>query len=321
MSLEPLVSTIVPVHNRPHLLGEAVASVLAQTWRRIEILIVDDGSTDETPEVAARLARAAPGIVSVFRIANAGPGAAREVGRLHARGDYLQYLDSDDLIAPTKFEMQVEALRSRPECAAAYGRTRAYRIGETPGARAWKRTGERIASMFPSFLIERWWDTSTPLYARAVADRAGPWMQLRCEEDWEYDCRVARLGAPLAFCDAHVSDTRFHEGPMLSAPADRRPALSDQARARAAILAHARAAGIDENAPEMRHFARAAFLLARQCGAAGLARQSRALFDLSRAASGDRARGLDFLTYRAAAFGLGWRLTGQLACRLDGLRA
>jgi hypothetical protein len=316
-----LVSTIVPVHNRPRLLAEAVASVLAQTYRPIEVLIVDDGSTDATPQVADRLARENPGVVRVFPIANAGPGAAREVGRRHALGAYLQYLDSDDLLAPTKFEIQVAALRARPECAAAYGITRAYRIGETPTHKPWKRTGERIEAMFPSFLAERWWDTSTPLYARAFTDRAGPWTTLRCEEDWEYDCRLASLGAPLAYSDAHVSVTRFHDGPMLSVQRDRRPVLRDQARARAAILAHARAAGIEEDTPEMRHFARAAFLLARQCGAAGLPEDSRALFALARDASGARARRLDFLGYRALAGGLGWRLAGRLACRLDALRA
>ena len=321
MQPDGLVSTIVPVHNRPSLLKEAVESVLAQTYRPIEIVIVDDGSTDETPAVAERFAIENPGIVSALRIANAGPGAAREAGRLRARGSYLQYLDSDDLLAPRKFEIQVAALRARPECAAAYGFTRAYRIGEVPNDRPWKRTGERIARMFPSFLAERWWDTSTPLYARAITDRAGPWLALRCEEDWEHDCRVASLGAPLAFCDVHVSDTRFHDGPMLSAPRDRTAALRDRATARAAMLTHARTAGLPEDAPEMRQFARAAFLLARQCGAAGLARESRALFALARDASGARRGGLDFLGYRALAGSLGWRLAGRLACRLDRLRA
>jgi hypothetical protein len=319
MSPDALVSTIVPVHNRPRLLREAVESVLAHTYRPIEVIIVDDGSTDETPAVAETLARGNPGIVEVVRIANSGPGAAREVGRGRARGAYLQYLDSDDLLAPRKFEMQVAVLRARPECAAAYGITRGYRIGEAPTNQPWKRTGERIATMFPSFLIGRWWDTSTPLYARAAANRAGPWMALQNEEDWEYDCRIAASGAPLAFCDAHVSDTRLHDGPMLSAPRDRRPALIDRAAARAAILGHARRAGITAEAPEMRHFARAAFLLARQCGAAGLPRESRALFDLARDASGRPS--LDLLGYRALAATFGWRLAGRLACRLDMLRA
>ena len=77
-----------------------------------------------------------------------------------------------------------------------------------PADVAWKRTGERISTMFPSFLQSRWWDTSTPLYRRAVTDLAGPWTELRNEEDWEYDCRIASKGGRLHYCDAFVSDTR-----------------------------------------------------------------------------------------------------------------
>jgi hypothetical protein len=321
MRLDALVSTIIPVHNRPRLLRDALLSVLAQTYRPIEIIIVDDGSTDETLAVIAAAKRENPDIVRVERIVNSGPGAAREAGRRLACGDFLQYLDSDDLLAPTKFEIQVAALRASPECGAAYGQTHAYAVGREPPEKPWKRTGERIVTMFPSFLGSRWWDTSSPLYRRVVCDRAGPWTNLRCEEDWEYDCRIASFGVRLAFCDAHVSDTRFHGGAMLSRPADRPSALRDRATARATILAHARAAGLDEEAPEMRAFARGLFLLARQCGAAGLARESRALFDMSRDASGRRAGGWDFRAYRTLAGGVGWRLAGALASRLDGLRA
>ena len=73
---------------------------------------------------------------------------------------------------------------------------------------AWKRTGERISTMFPSFLQSRWWDTSTPLYRREVTDLAGPWLALRNEEDWEYDCRIASKRGRLHYCDTFVSDTR-----------------------------------------------------------------------------------------------------------------
>ena len=321
MPPDGLVSTIIPVHNRPRLLGEAVESVLAQSYRPIEILIVDDGSTDETPAVAAGFERGCPEIVRVVRIANSGPGAAREAGRRLVRGEFLQYLDSDDLLAQTKFEIQVAALRASPECGAAYGHTRAYPIGRAPSQTPWKRTGERIEMMFPSLLASRWWETSTPLYRRSVCDRAGAWKALRSEEDWEYDCRVASLGVRLAFCDAHVSDYRSHGGAMLRRPADRRTALRDRAAARSAMLAHARAARVAEETPEMRAFARSLFLLARQCGAAGLARESRTLFDLARDASGRRADGWDFIGYRTLAGGIGWRLAGALACRLDAFRA
>src|SRR5262249_3102435 len=147
---EELVSTIVPVHNRPLLLREAVASVLAQTYRPIEVIIVDDGSIDETGREAEALAEAHSEVSGIHR-RDGGPRAARETGRLAARGEFIQYLDSDDLLLPTKFMLQVVGLRQHRDCAVSYGKTRFYNIGERPVDVPWKRTGERISTMFPSF--------------------------------------------------------------------------------------------------------------------------------------------------------------------------
>jgi glycosyltransferase involved in cell wall biosynthesis len=318
---EGLVSTIIPVFNRPELVHEAVRSVLSQTYRPIEIVIVDDGSTDETPQSIAALAAEYPTIVRHLRIANGGPGAAREAGRRIANGEFVQYLDSDDLLLPRKFESQVGGLRARPECDVAYGKTRFYKIGESPQDIPWKRTGERTETMFPSFLRSRWWDTSTPLYRRRIIDRAGEWLTLRNEEDWEYDCRVAGQNIRLHYCAEYVSDTRTHGGGMLSDDGRAPPKLRDRAEAHRLILGHAQGAGIGHDTPEMKHFARELFLLARQCGAAGLLAEARMLFDLSRSAStAERRRGLDFVAYRVAAGVLGWSLAGRIACGLDELK-
>src|SRR5262245_57327651 len=156
MLVEGLVSNIIPVHNRPLLLREAVASVLAQTYRPIEIIIVDDESTDETGREAEALTKAHSEVCVIHR-PNGGPGAARETGRLVARGQFIQYLDSDDFLLPTKFKLQVAGLRQCSDCAVSYGKTRFYAYGDRPTDVAWKRTGERISTMFPSFLQSRWW--------------------------------------------------------------------------------------------------------------------------------------------------------------------
>src|SRR5262249_36362734 len=148
--------------------------------------IVDDGSTDTTPEVCRELAATNPDIVQCVQQANAGPAVARETGRQLVRGEFIQYLDSDDLLHPRKFEVQVAALRQNPSCAVAYCYTRYYRVGESPGDRPWKGSGQTVTTMFPSFLNERWWDTPTPLYRKSVCEAAGPWSDLRLEEDWEY---------------------------------------------------------------------------------------------------------------------------------------
>ena len=322
MLVEELVSTIIPVHNRPLLLREAVASVLAQTYRPVEIIIIDDGSTDETGRKAEAFAGAHSEIRVIHR-ENGGPGAARETGRLAARGGFIQYLDSDDLLMPKKFELQVAGLRQSADYAISYGKTRFYTYGHRPTDVAWKRTGERISTMFPSFLQSRWWDTSTPLYRREVTDLAGPWTELRNEEDWEYDCRIASRHVRLHYCDSFVSDTRVTLGDQLSTAGSSDPEkLRNRAAAHRLILEHALMARIPPETSEMQHFARELFLLSRQCGAADLADESRMLFELARKASGtERSCRIDFVLYGAGALVLGWRAMGSLACRLDRLRA
>lgn len=310
-----LVSTIIPVHDRPGPLAEAVASVLAQDHRPIEILIVDDGSRDAaTPDLIRRLEREHPGVVRGLQQANAGPGRARETGRRAARGEFLQYLDSDDVLLPGKFRAQVEALRRHPEAQVAYGitllRDRDGRCDPTPH----KRTGERLATMFPLFLIERWWETATPLYRRSVCDAAGPWTDLRLEEDWEYDARIAASGGRLVWCPLPVSEHRDHgdarlsRGPLLD---PRR--LRDRAAAQTLILSHGRRAGLAPSDPAMRRFARSLFLLARQCGAAGLPQQSRQLAELAlELAREGGGRSADIRLYRRIARWIGWGTAGRI---------
>jgi glycosyltransferase involved in cell wall biosynthesis len=321
MAVEGLVTTVIPVRNRPFLLREAVASVLAQTYRPVEIIIVDDGSTDETGFEVKVLAERHPEVQAIFR-QNGGPGAARETGRLAARGEFIQYLDSDDLLQPSKFELQVAGLRRCSDCDVSYGKTRFYRYGDCPTDKAWKRTGERIVTMFPSFLQSRWWGTSTPLYRRKVTDLAGAWTELTNEEDWEYDCRIARDGVRLHYCDSFVSDERSGLGDHLSGGGGHTPEkLKSRTHAHRLIFEHALRAQITHETKEMQHFARELFLLARQCGAAGLILEARTLFGLARRASGtERGHGIDFLLYGAGARLIGWRAMGVLACGLERLK-
>ena len=317
-----LVSTIIPVYNRPQMLREAVDSVLAQTWRPIEIIIVDDGSTDETAMVADSLAAAQPDVVRIIHKQNGGPGLAREVGRLSARGEFIQYLDSDDLLLPVKFEVQVGGLREHPECGVAYGWTRYRQADGAENPLPWKGSGRKVDFMFPAFLLDRWWDTLTPLYRADVCEQAGPWSDLRLEEDWEYDCRVAALGTRLCYCEVYVAVVRDHAEHRLCKGMTTDPARqSERARAHALVYSHARRGGITAESPEMQHFARELFLLCRQCGAAGLKEESRRLFELAREASGSkRGRGLDFVGYRVLAGFFGWVVPGKVACWSDRLR-
>lgn len=118
----PLVSIVVPAYNAVRYLPEALASARATGWPRIEMLVVDDGSTDDTVAVAER---EWPG-VRVFRQANAGPAAARNRALREATGDYIAFLDADDLWPADKLHVQVGALERHPEYVAAVGYMREF---------------------------------------------------------------------------------------------------------------------------------------------------------------------------------------------------
>jgi hypothetical protein len=309
-----LVSTIIPVFNRSAMLRQAVASVLAQTYRPIEIIIVDDGSTDDTASVADELAAQHADIIRVLHRPNGGPGAAREAGRLDARGELLQYLDSDDLLLPRKFALQVAALEAQPEAGIAYGLVRYRDANENEIRCDWKPANQRQRTIFPSFLIARWWETLSPLYRRSVTDAIGPWTTLRLEEDWEYDCHAGALGVALAFVDEAVGEHRDHSDGRLSRGAGDDPArLRDRACAHELITAHARRAGIDPASPEFRQFARELFHLGRQCGAAGLDAESRRLVALARSLSA----AADIRVYRLFASVVGWQRAGRAAAWME----
>jgi hypothetical protein len=279
-----MVSVIIPVFNRTDLLQHAVASVLSQDHRPIEILVVDDGSTDRgTTEALAALASEHAPYLRVLRRDNGGPGLARETGRKAARGEFVQYLDSDDVLLPGKFSAQIAALRRDPVAGVAYGitwyRDADGRCTETPH----KETGLRRDAMFPAFLVSRWWETATPVYRASVCDAAGPWTDLRLEEDWEYDCRIAALGTRLAYCARPVSEHRDHAGPRLSRGKALDPVrLRARARSHALVWQHAMRAGMPKIAPvECSHFGRSVFLIARQCLCAGLPDEARSLLRIA----------------------------------------
>ncbi|MBA3563371.1 MAG: glycosyltransferase family 2 protein [Gammaproteobacteria bacterium] len=110
-SAQALISCIVPVFNGERFLGEALDSIFAQTWRPIEVIVVDDGSTDRTKQVVARYSER----LTCFRQQNAGPAAARNKGLDLAGGEFIAFLDADDLWHPEKLARQMACFSARPE--------------------------------------------------------------------------------------------------------------------------------------------------------------------------------------------------------------
>ncbi len=106
----PHFSVIIPVYNRERFIARAIESVLAQTYRDFELIVVDDGSTDATPQIAARYP------VRLLRQENRGVSAARNLGITAARGRIIAFLDSDDAWKPRKLEVQAAHFATHPEC-------------------------------------------------------------------------------------------------------------------------------------------------------------------------------------------------------------
>jgi glycosyltransferase involved in cell wall biosynthesis len=312
-----LVSTIIPVHNRPGMLRQAVESVLAQTWRPIEIIVSDDGSTDETAALGRQFAAQHPDTIRYIWNSNRGPGPAREAGRQLARGEFIQYLDSDDLLWPRKFEIQVKALRAHPECGAAYGWIRLCPEGAPPGSKPYKWSGQERDELFPALLVDCWWHTNAPLWRRTVSDAIGPWTDLRYSEDWEYFARAGALRVKLAYCPEFVTDQRHHQQKRESGTG-RWLAPPDRVRFFGSLMQYGREAGVPIDSDEMRHFSRWAFSHARQCGLLGDADASRKCLEIALAASGVRSR--DLRIYKGLAKALGWGAAARLASWLDRVR-
>ena len=126
MNHSPLVSAIIIFLNAEKFIQEAIESILAQTYEQWELLLVDDGSTDSSTQIARRYA--AQYLQKVFYLEhpghqNRGKGASRNLGIRHARGEYIAFLDADDIWLPNKLEQQTAILSAYPEAGMLYGDT------------------------------------------------------------------------------------------------------------------------------------------------------------------------------------------------------
>ncbi len=121
-SHQPLVSVIIPTYNYGSFISESIKSVINQTHDNIEIIVVDDGSTDNTKSVIEEFGRK---VKYVFQ-ENSGPSAARNTGIALSHGEYILFLDADDLLGPTSVEKKARALSSNPKAAMVCGPNRVF---------------------------------------------------------------------------------------------------------------------------------------------------------------------------------------------------
>ena len=298
----PLVSTIIPVFNRRTLLRQSVESVLTQTYRPIEIIVVDDGSDPEYKDFYAALENEVEEMTLLSQH-NTGPGGARELGRMHANGEFIQYLDSDDLLCRNKFRFQVDALLANPNSIASYGPCFEYEAKNKELAESDFRsiealtpmriTGQAQDGLFHELLKARWWITSAPLYRSSILEKAGPWSLLINEEDWEYGARIASYAGELSFVNTPASIRLIHDDHLSSEGSVNPDKLKSRASARESIFESAiKFQNQTGSTPIPKEywviFGRYTFLLARQCAALGLRDEYQRLFDLSIKAHGKR---------------------------------
>ncbi|MBX3441655.1 MAG: glycosyltransferase [Planctomyces sp.] len=307
------VSCIIPLYNRAHMLEACVDSVLRQTHRPLEIVLVDDGSQDETPAAAQRLADLHPGVVKFIRQENGGPGAARQTGLRHATGEFIQYLDSDDLLEPRKFELQVRRFRECPDADVCYCIT--LRQHAASGSeRPWARTAEVIERIFPDFLIQRGWHTITPLWRKRIYDRFPGWSNLRAMEDWEHDLKAGMAGAavcqaaePLARVIDHSGERASGMGTGFTPQLTRNYFLAHES-----IWLEMRDRGlVDREYTEM--FSRKLFWLARLCGERGLRDEADRALSYAREMITPYRSSVGLRAFQTATRCFGWPMTVRAA--------
>jgi glycosyltransferase involved in cell wall biosynthesis len=199
MSDQPLVSCVVPVFNGEKYLAEAIGSVLAQTYSPIEIIVVDDGSTDSSPEILARFA----GDVTIVRQQNAGPAAARNRGIANAKGEYVAFLDADDTWVATKTATQMRHFADVPGLGVSTALMQNFWTEEMREEAA-RAEGTDLAKPQPG-------PSQTILARRAAFDRAGsfdPRLSHRDTQDWIVRARAA--GVRIEQLDEVLVRRRLH---------------------------------------------------------------------------------------------------------------
>lgn len=205
----PSVSVIVPAYNQSRYLAAAIRSALDQTYGDLEVLVVDDGSTDDTREVVASFTDPR---VKYFYQQNRGLSAARNTGLTHATGEFVTFLDSDDEFLPEKLETLLGAFRREPELGFAAGQAvlidqDGRELGEVFDRPLPANTSELLLGNplhVGSVLLRRSWQQRVGLFDET----------LRSYEDWDMWLRLARAGCRMVWVPRPVSRYRFHQEQM-----------------------------------------------------------------------------------------------------------
>jgi glycosyltransferase involved in cell wall biosynthesis len=194
MNTPGTVSVIIPSYNYSAYISDAINSIREQTYPHWEVIVVDDGSKDDTAEVVARFI-AQDSRIKYYYQQNQGLSAARNTGISLAQGEYLQFLDADDYISKRKLEIQVGLLANDPEAALVYADTYIYTHSDDstapPNFRKFKLTMPPISgqgsALAMHMAIDNIFLVGSPLFKRSMALATGPFDQtLFSLEDWHF---------------------------------------------------------------------------------------------------------------------------------------
>ena len=216
----PRVSVVVPTFDRAGLVGETLDSLFAQAHRPLEVVVVDDGSADDTVAVVRRWFAARPDdpaagwSARLIEQANAGAVAARNRGLAACGGELVAFFDSDDLMHPATLAAQADAFARFPDAAYAWSDLAFFR-----GAPDWTRrpwNDPPGARPLADHLGGKLTQTGNGLYRRAFVGEAGGWPAgLRCGDDWAFNARVLaaaeRAGRPVVYVPGTGELLRSHE--------------------------------------------------------------------------------------------------------------
>ena len=200
----PLVSVLVTAYNAEPWIADTLASVGAQSYPNLELVVVDDGSTDRTLEIASSFEHPRCTVISQE---NRGACAARNRALDNASGDLIQYLDADDLLAPQKVSLQVERLLQEPEGTVASGPWMRFYDASPPPERPEPNHDWRDYTPASDWLLDSWaqngmFASFAWLTPASVIEAAGPWNEsIKRNQDGEFFARVLLKAHRIAFCD------------------------------------------------------------------------------------------------------------------------
>ncbi len=210
-----LVSIILPIHNRFPLVDKCIFSVITQTYRPLELIIIDDKS--DIPYIPKYSSENGFSIKTIYNPTNIGPGGSRETGRLLASGEFILYLDSDDLLLPEMLEKLEQSLMLDPEAGMTYCKTLEFTELPITGSENLRRRNDKSFDTFlPTIFEGRPWSTSSCLWTRKATDLIGPWFSGWTWEDYEYDVRAGCAGLKIIHCPDILCYKRNHFEDQLS---------------------------------------------------------------------------------------------------------